>query len=271
MDMSSGSSSAVCPLYGSLGGDLIGSCYEWHNVKRKDFPLFSAFSKFTDDSVLTVATADALIHHLGYTEAYRKWGRLYPHAGYGGSFRRWLAAADPRPYNSWGNGSAMRISPVGFYGKSEEEVLLESKASAEVTHDHPEGIKGAQAAALAVYLAKRGESKSRIKQEMESRFRYDLSSMTLDEIRPDYTFDVSCMGTLPVALLAFLESTDYEDAVRNAVSVGGDSDTIAAITGGIALAFYREMPGAIVAEIERRLPADMLEICRQFSLVCRTR
>ena len=256
---------SVCPLYGAIGGDIIGSRFEWHNIKTKDFALFSDRSKFTDDSVMTVATADALIHHLGYAEAYRKWGTLYPHAGYGGSFRRWLASADPRPYNSWGNGSAMRISPVGFYTKSEDEVLREAKSSAEVTHNHPEGIKGAQAAALAVYLANAGEEKQRIKERLESLFGYDLSSRKLDDIRPEYNFDVSCMGTLPVALLAFLESADYEDAIRNAVSAGGDSDTIAAITGGIALAYYKDMPEFIVAGIEERLPKEMLEICRQFS------
>ena len=255
----------VCPLYGALGGDIIGSCYEWHNVKTKDFPLFSSRSAFTDDSVLTIATADALLNHLGYLTAYRKWGTLYPHAGYGGSFRRWLACTDPRPYNSWGNGSAMRVSPVGFYCKSENEVLLEAQFSAEVTHNHPEGIKGAQAAALAVFLAREGMSKARIREKIESDFGYDLTSRTLESIRPGYSFDVSCMGTLPVALLAFLESADYEDAIRNAISVGGDSDTIAAITGGIALAFYREMPQEIITGIEERIPGDMLQICRQFA------
>jgi len=256
---------AVCPLYGAIGGDIVGSCYERHNVKTKDFPLFSSRSRFTDDSVMTVATADALLHHLGWAKAYRKWGNLYPNAGYGGSFRRWLDDPVPRPYNSWGNGSAMRISPVGFFAKSEDEVLKLAKASAEVTHNHPEGIKGAQAAALAVHLANTGADKGRIKEKMESLFGYDLSSRTLDDIRPEYDFDVSCMGTLPVALLAFLESADYEDAVRNAVSVGGDSDTIAAVTGGIALAFYGEMPREMISAIDERLPADMWEICREFS------
>lgn len=255
----------ICPLYGSVGGDIIGSCYEWHNVKTKDFPLFPPQARITDDSVLTVATADALLNHLGFAAAYRKWGKRYPHAGYGGSFRKWLACADPRPYNSWGNGAAMRISPVGFYCKSESEVLTEARFSAEVTHNHPEGIKGAQAAALAVYLAGTGAGKPQIKEKMESLFGYDLSAKKPDDIRPGYTFDVSCMGTLPVALLAFLESTDYEDAIRNAISVGGDSDTIAAIAGGIALAFYKEMPRNIIAEIEKRLPHDMLDICGQFS------
>ncbi|MBQ9337962.1 MAG: ADP-ribosylglycohydrolase family protein [Lentisphaeria bacterium] len=252
-------------MYGAIGGDIIGSCFEWHNVKTKVFPLFSRWSKYTDDSVLTIATADALLHHLSYTDAYHKWGNRYPHAGYGGSFRRWLASPDPQPYNSWGNGSAMRISPVGFHANSEDEVLKEAKASAETTHNHPEGIKGAQAAALAVFLAKTGSDKPEIKEKIESLFGYDLSSQKLDDIRPDYSFDVSCMGTLPVALLAFLESTDYEDAIRNAISIGGDSDTIAAITGGIALAFYKEMPQDIINGIERLLPDDMLEICREFA------
>ena len=262
---------AVCPLYGALGGDLIGSCYEWHNVKTKDFPLFGPRSRFTDDSVLTVATADALLRDGDFGAAYYLWGNRYPNAGYGGSFRRWLASSHPRPYNSWGNGSAMRVSPVGFYAQSIEEVLQKAGESAAVTHDHAEGVAGAQAAALAVFLAKCGRSKPEIKQAIEERFCYDLSSRTLDDLRPGFSFDVSCAGTLPAALLAFLESTDYLDAVRNAVSLGGDSDTIAAITGGIALAFYREMPEEIATEIERRLPADMFEVCRKFTQLCRTR
>ena len=261
---------SVCPLYGAIGGDIIGSCYELSNyegdsMKRKDFPLFSRSSFFTDDSVLTIATADALIHHLSYAETYYKWGNLYLDIGYGPSFRKWLTSPNPQPYNSWGNGSAMRISPVGFYAKTEAEVLKEAKSSAEVTHNHPEGIKGAQAAALAVYLAKGGADKLAIKGKMESLFGYDLSSRNLDEIRPDYTLDASCMGTLPVALLAFLESTSYEDAVRNAVSLGGDSDTIAAITGGIALAFYKEMPQDIINKIEQIISGDMLDICEEFT------
>ena len=159
----------------------------------------------------------------------------------------------------------MRVSPVGFYCKNEKEVLLEAQFSAEVTHNHPEGIKGAQAAALAVFLAREGMSKPRIREKIESDFGYDLSSRSLESIRPDYSFDVSCMGTLPVALLAFLESADYEDAIRNAISVGGDSDTIAAITGGIALAFYKEMPQEIITGIEERITGDMLQVCRQFA------
>jgi len=251
-------------LYGALGGDIIGSRFEWHNLKSKDFELFNRDSKFTDDTVMTIATADALLHRIDYASAYRIWGSRYPHAGYGGSFRRWLTAERPLPYHSWGNGSAMRVSPVGFFKNSADEVLAEAERSAAVTHDHPEGIKGAQAAALAVFLARTGSTKAAIRSEIEARFGYDLSSRDLASIRPEYAFDVSCMGTLPVAILAFLESESYEDAIRNAVSVGGDSDTIAAITGGIALAFYRTMEKETELGIESRLTGELLEICREF-------
>ena len=254
----------ISMLYGALGGDIIGSRFEWHNLKSKRFELFSDRSKYTDDTVLTVATADALLHGIDYTSAYRDWGIRYPYAGYGGSFRRWLVSGNPLPYNSWGNGSAMRVSPVGFFRDSIDDVLAEAERSAAVTHNHPEGIKGAQAAALAVFLGRTGSTKSEIKTTIETRFGYDLSSQNLDQIRPEYRFDVSCMGTLPVALLAFLESENYEDAIRNAVSVGGDSDTIAAITGGIALAFYKTMEDATALGIESHLPDDILEICREF-------
>ena len=255
---------SVPMLYGALGGDVIGSRFEWHNLKSKNFKLFDGYSKFTNDTVMTAATADALLHHIDYTEAYRSWGNRYPHAGYGGKFRRWLAADDPRPYNSWGNGSAMRVSPIGFLFASADEVLAEAERSAAVTHNHPEGIRGAQAAALAVFLAKTGSAKAEIKSEIENRFDYDLSSKTLDQIRPDYFFDVSCAGTLPVALLAFLESENYEDAIRNAISVGGDSDTVAAITGGVALAFYKTMEAETAQGIETRLSEEIREICREF-------
>ena len=258
---------AASMLYGALGGDIIGSRFEWHNHKSKDFDLFDSRSRFTDDTVMTIATADALMHRIGYASAYQIWGNRYPHAGYGGSFRRWLNAENPRPYNSWGNGSAMRVSPVGFFMDSADEVLAEAGRSAAVTHDHPEGIKGAQAAALAVFLARTGSSKAEIRSEIETRFGYDLSSRDLARIRPDYAFDVSCMGTLPVALLAFLESNDYEDAIRNAVSVGGDSDTIAAITGGVALAFYKTMAEETARGIEARLTEEIRKLCREFGSI----
>lgn len=255
-------------LYGAIGGDIIGSCFERNNIKSKEFTLFRSFSHVTDDSVMTIATAEALLTDRDYKKAFLTWGRAYSHAGYGGQFMHWLHSDNPQPYNSWGNGSAMRVSPVALAMETEEDVLREAEASAAVTHNHPEGIKGAQAAALAVFMARTGASKEDIRQAMEDRFQYDVSSFTLDEIRPKHFFDVSCQGTLPVAIRAFLESEDYEDAVRNAISIGGDSDTIAAITGGIALAFYGNMPEAVVLEIESRLPPDMKELCDRFARRC---
>ncbi|MDD3155684.1 MAG: ADP-ribosylglycohydrolase family protein [Victivallaceae bacterium] len=255
-------------LYGALGGDIIGSTYEFNNVKSKKFPLFPRGSAITDDSVMTIATAEAILQKRDYARSYHKWGNEYPNAGYGGSFRRWLHADAPgAPCNSWGNGSAMRVSPVGFAFNTKAEVLAEAKKSAECTHNHPEGIKGAQAAAYAVFLARTGKSKVEIKSEIEQEFGYDLSP-SLDRLRPDYIFDVSCMGTLPVALIAFLESVDYEDAVRNAISVGGDSDTIGAITGAIALAFYKTMPEEIVIGIENHIYDDMRYTCKEFQKYC---
>ena len=258
----------TCFLYGSLGGDIIGSRYEHHNIKDKSFDLFSERSHLTDDSIMTIATADAIIHAYSFEDAYQTWGNRYPKAGYGFSFRKWLKSTTPLPYNSWGNGAAMRVSPVGYAALDIQEALNKAKATAEVTHNHPEGIKGAQAAALAVFMAKMNFSKESIKMEIEHRFGYDLSSRTLNDIRPNYSFDVSCQGTLPVALLAFLESSSYEDAIRNAISVGGDSDTIAAIAGGIALAFYKKMPELIIQEIEKRLPVDIKKVCSDFNEYC---
>ena len=257
----------VNPLYGALGGDLIGSCYEWHNHKSKEFQLVRRCCCFTDDSIMTLATADAILNGTyDYAIKYHTWGNNYPFAGYGGSFVRWLETPIEQiaPYNSWGNGSAMRISPVGFAFDTEAEVLSQAEKSASVTHNHPEGIKGAQAAALAILLARQGLGQSAIKDRIESDFGYDLSR-PLDDIRPTYHFDVSCQGTLPVALRAFLEASSYEDAIRNAISVGGDSDTIGAITGGIAIAFFKEMPDTLVEEIERRLLPDMQEVCERFA------
>ena len=255
------------PLYGALGGDFVGSIYENHNIKTKSFELVSPRCRLTDDSILTLATADAILHNDStYASYYHAWGNNYPNAGYGGRFFRWLytPVEQVQPYNSWGNGSAMRISPVGFAFDTEEKVLEEAKKSACATHNHPEGVKGAQAAALAVFWARTGKTKEEIQQGVTERFGYNVST-PLDKIRPTYRFDVSCMGTLPVAIRAFLESTSYEDAIRNAISIGGDSDTIAAITGGIALAFYKEMPETLVTAIESRLLDDMLEVCQKFA------
>ncbi len=250
-------------MIGSIAGDIIGSVYERHPIKTKDFPLFNPHSRFTDDTVLTVAVASAILKGDSYLNSVRDVGRKYPDCGYGGSFFQWLFSESPLPYNSWGNGAAMRVSPVGFAFDSKGRVLTEAKKTAEFTHNHPEGIKGAQAAALAVFTARITGDKEQVKSEIQKEFGYDLDR-TLDDIRPGYRFDISCQGTVPEAIIAFLESTSYEDAVRNAVSLGGDSDTIACITGGIAHAFYRDVPDFIVSKVREVLPGNLWEITERF-------
>lgn len=251
-------------MIGAIAGDIIGSVFEWNSIKSTDFPLFSPSSRFTDDTVLTVAVADAILQGRDYGVSIKEWGRNYPEAGYGSTFIQWLASDSFEPYNSWGNGSAMRVSPVGFAFDTVEEVLAEAEKSAAVTHNHPEGIKGAQAAALAVFLARTGVEKKEIKKEIAGLFQYDLNR-TLAEIRPTYSFDVSCQGSVPQSIIAFLESSDFEDAVRKVVSLGGDSDTMACIAGAIAQAFYKDIPGYIVENVRQRLPAEMLEVIDGFS------
>ena len=240
-------------MIGAIAGDINGSVYEKHPIKSKAFPLFHSRCRFTDDTVLTVAVAEAILSEVPYQKAVHEFGRRYPQIGYGGSFTRWLSAENPPgPYNSWGNGSAMRVSPVGYAFNSLEEVLQEAAASAAITHNHPEGIRGAQATALAICLAKHGEGKSDIRHTIEDTLGYDLNH-TVDEIRPDYGFNVSCQGTVPQAIIAFLDSISYEDAIRNAISLGGDSDTLACITGSMAEAFYKEIPTYILQEVKARL------------------
>ena len=250
-------------MIGAIAGDIIGSPYEGGLIKTTDFPLFSPHSCFTDDTVLTVATAKAILEGGSYGAWYRELGRRHPHAGYGASFRDWLVADDPQPYNSWGNGSAMRVSPIGLAFDSETIVLLEAERSASVTHNHPEGIKGAQATALAVFRARRGASKDDIRGELADRFGYVLDG-TVAGIRADYEFDVSCAGSVPQAIIAFIDSVDVEDAIRLAISLGGDSDTQAAIAGGIAQAFYRIVPDSIVHGARARLPEEFLEVVDAF-------
>lgn len=251
-------------MIGAIAGDVIGSIFEHYAIKSTQFPLFSPYSRFTDDTVLTVAIADSILRKADYATSLKMFGQKYPNAGYGGSFFRWIYAGDSKPYNSWGNGSAMRVSPVGFAFNSMKDVLHEAKESAKVTHNHPEGIKGAQATALAVLLARFGKSKATIKREISDRFAYNLNR-TLDEIRPDYGFDVSCQGSVPEAIIAFLEAKDFEDAIRNAISLGGDSDTIACIAGGIAQAYYQDIPSKIVSNVRKRLPEEFLFIIDEFN------
>ena len=252
-------------MIGAIAGDIIGSVYEVHPVKSTSFPLFSPHSRFTDDTVLTVAVAFSILNNADYASSIKRFGLKYPHAGYGMSFYRWLYSEKSKPYHSWGNGSAMRVSPVGFAFNSMEDVLAEAKKSAEVTHNHPEGIKGAQATALAIFLARQGKTRVEIRSEISQRFAYDLYR-TIDQIRPGYHFDVSCQGSVPEAMIAFFESKDYEGAIRKGISLGGDSDTIACIAGGIAQAFYQEIPPEIISNAKKRLPEEFLTVIDEFNL-----
>lgn len=255
-------------MLGAITGDIVGSPYEFNNRKTKDFPLFTEHSGFTDDTVLSVAVAELLLtqslEEWDYATAFKSYGRRYPNptGGYGARFSGWIWADEAEPYRSWGNGSAMRVSPIGFAVGDLETVLAEAKRSAEVTHNHPEGIKGAQATAAAIFLARTGSSKEDIKTYVESTFGYDLSR-TVDAVRPGYQYNESCQGTVPEALIAFLDATDFEDALRNAVSLGGDSDTLTCITGGVAEAFYG-IPEAIAQETLSRLDDHLRTITQQF-------
>lgn len=250
-------------LLGAIAGDVIGSIYEVRPTKSTDFELFRNYSIFTDDTVLTLAIADWLLTKSDLTETLQKYGQKYLYAGYGGNFLKWIISNDPQPYNSWGNGSAMRVSPVGWYFDTLEETLAVAKISAEVTHNHPEGIKGAQAVAACVYLARTGKFKQEIKNYIINTFGYDLNR-TCDEIRPDYPFEVSCQASVPEAIIAFLDSTDFESTIRLAVSLGGDSDTQACIAGSIAEAFYGGVPEHIATEVLQRLPAELTDVLMRF-------
>ena len=253
-------------MIGAIIGDIVGSVYEWNNIKTKDFPLFSPKCFFTDDTVMTVAIAVGLMNGGSadsFIQAMKKYGCLYPDAGYGGRFGSWLFSEDTYPYNSWGNGSAMRVSPVAWAFDTLSEVEQYAEVSAAVTHNHHEGIKGAQATAAAIFLARKGKPKDDIKAYIVSKYGYDLSR-TLDEIRPGYRFNESCQETVPQAITAFLESVDFEDAIRNAISLGGDSDTLAAITGSIAEAAYK-VPEEIKEKALSILDECLLNVYNQFS------
>jgi len=250
-------------MIGAVAGDIIGSIYERNPIKTEDFPLFQAASRFTDDSVMSLAVAQAILGDRNYGREMKILGQAYPNAGYGGNFRKWIFESEIVPYNSWGNGSAMRVSPVGFAFDTAADVLREASASAAVSHDHPEGIKGAQAVALAILMARQGAPKDEIRTNLTASFFYDLDR-TIEEIRPDYQFDVSCMGSVPEAIIAFLDSSDYESTVRKAVSLGGDTDTQACIAGTIAEAYYKSIPPMIIAEVKRILPGVLWKILEKF-------
>jgi len=253
-------------MIGSILGDMVGSRFEFDNLKSTKFEFLTNACEFTDDTVMTLAVARALMDadECGsafadeLVSAMQELGRMHPNAGYGGRFYDWLFSENPRPYNSWGNGSAMRVSPVGWAFDTLEQTEHMAAESARVTHNHPEGIKGAQATAAAMFLARTGSGKDEIKTYIERTYGYDLDR-TLDGIRPGYSFDVSCQGSVPEAIIAFLESDGYEDAIRKAVSLGGDSDTIGAICGGIAQAYYG-VPQELADEAYRRLTPDLQAI-----------
>ena len=260
-------------MIGAILGDMIGSPYEFdRGNKTKDFPLFSARSRFTDDTVMTIAVCDAFLdtppnaddewieQHL--VNGLRMWGKKYPRAGYGVRFHLWLQVQKPIPYNSFGNGSAMRVSTVAWLKDDMDAVRKSARMSAEITHNHPEGIKGAEATAAAIFLARTGHSKDEIKTYIEENFGYDLNR-TCDEIRPTYHHIESCQQTVPEAIIAFLEGDDFEDVIRTAVSLGGDCDTLAAIAGSIAEAFYG-VPEALKEECRLRLPEDMRAVLERF-------
>jgi len=243
-------------MLGSIIGDIAGSIYEWRRIKHKGFqPLLAEDAFFTDDTVLTVAVADALLGDRPPVDAFKDWGRRYPNSGWGGRFRQWLFSNETAPYGSFGNGAAMRVSPAGLLGRTLDEALELARRVTEVTHDHPEGLKGAAATTQAIFMARAGEPAAAIRTAIAEGYGYDLSR-TLDEIRPAYGFNETCQGTVPEALISALEATSYEDAIRNAISLGGDSDTLAAIAGGVAEARFG-IPETIAKEGWRRLPADI--------------
>jgi ADP-ribosylglycohydrolase len=251
-------------MLGALTGDIVGSIYEWDNIKTTQFPFFQDHCRFTDDSVLTVALAESILTGEEYGAAMRRYFRRYPTAGYGGRFLEWAQDESAGPYGSWGNGSAMRISPAGWAYDSLTEVLKKAEQFSVLTHDHPEGVKGAQAVAACVYLGRTGCSKAEMRSFVADSFGYDLSR-NCDQIRPDYTFDVSCQGTVPEAITAFLESLDFEGAIRIAISLGGDSDTLACITGSIAQAFYGGVPQAIAGKTLEFLDEPLRRVTLEFS------
>ncbi len=265
-------------MYGAISGDMIGSPYEFDQGKKsKDFPLFIESSHFTDDTVMTVAVAEGLMKTAGepddevvwevLVDRMQFWGRKYPDAGYGARFKKWLQQEHPEPYGSYGNGSAMRVSAAGWLADSLQEARRLARLSAEVTHDHPEGVKGAESVASAVYLARTGHDKKEIRDYVTAEFGYDLSR-TCDEIRPEYHHVESCQQTVPEAITAFLEGESFEDVIRTAVSLGGDCDTLTAIAGSMAEAYY-SVPEALQEECRKRLDEDLLRVADEFAERCR--
>lgn len=251
-------------MLGAIAGDMIGVPWESSGAKRHDFPLFTEFSRFSDDTVLTLAVAHALLEGCDYAASLREFGRRYPFAGYGMNFERWLHDETMGSYDSWANGAAMRASPIGFAARSVTEVLATAERSAIPTHSHPDGIKGAQAVALAVFHARSGASKDDIRRSVTFHTGYDLDRKVA-EIRPGYTFDLAASRSVPEAIVCFLDASGFEDAVRNAVSLGGDTDTMASIAGAIAEAHWGSVPHSIEMEVRARLPLELAHVLDRFA------
>ena len=253
-------------IIGAICGDIIGSTKENHPIKTKDFELFPQWSTFTDDTIMTLAVAKWLCEDKNSQDVLVKnlqlFGNRYPHGGYGRNFHYWLKEEDPQPYGSWANGSAMRVSPCAWVADTLEEAQKLARMSAIVTHNHPEGIKGALATSDAIYLARVGATKEEIKEHVEVRYGYNLSR-SLDEIRPVYKFEISCQKSVPESIISFLEAEDFEDAIRNAISLGGDADTQAAITGSIASAYWN-VPDHIIDESVNRLDDFLFDVLLEF-------
>ena len=251
-------------MLGAIAGDIIGSRFEHNNIKSTEFKLFHKDCRFTDDTVLTVAVADSIYNGTHLKDNLKSYFSRYPDAGYGRRFSDWAASSNLEPYYSYGNGAAMRVSPVGFAFDSLEKVMEKAKATSEITHNHPEGIKGAQATAASIFLAKTGHSKQSIQSFIELNFGYSFNN-DIKSLQKTYQFDVSCQGSVPQAILAFLESENFEDAIRKAVSIGGDSDTIACIAGGIAQAFYKKVPDPIFDKVYDYLDSPLRQIVTLFN------
>jgi ADP-ribosyl-[dinitrogen reductase] hydrolase len=249
-------------MLGAIAGDIIGSVHEHAGTKTKTFPLFAPGVTFTDDTVCTVAVASCLLEGGDFARSLRSWGRRYPGRGYGGMFAQWLADPGMGAYGSYGNGAAMRVSPIAWLAKDESEALDLAARSAAVSHDHPDAVAGAQATVLAMWLARQGQAPAAIRSTIAARCGYDLTP-SVDQIRPGYGFDISCKGTVPPALVCAFEAVDYEDAIRNAISLGGDADTLACITGGLAEALFG-LPGPIAVEARARLDAPLIEVIDRF-------
>lgn len=250
-------------MIGAIAGDIIGSPYEYSDNRTKDFPLFTERTDFTDDSVMSIAIAASILDDTDYGVNLRRFARAYPDRGYGGMFASWIASDDMGPYGSFGNGAAMRVGPVGFAFDSIERVLDEARRTAECSHNHPEGIKGAQATAMAIFLARNGSSKEDIRAEVTRFSGYDLSR-SIDELRCTHWYNETCQECVPEAIIAFLDSSSYEETIRNAISIGGDADTLACISGGIAEAFYRVIPDAILQPCLDRLAPELRDIVDRF-------